>query len=69
MGAHAGMKLRIKGEDMEGVDFLRDANMGKDWKDLGKSLGLTLSYASFLAGDGTGVITTEKQAVALAREV
>lgn len=33
VGAHAGMKLQIKGEDMEGVvdgvDFLRDANMGR----------------------------------------
>jgi NADPH-dependent glutamate synthase beta subunit-like oxidoreductase len=33
VGAHAGMKLQIKGEDFEGVidgvDFLRDANMGR----------------------------------------
>ncbi|ABK16874.1 FAD-dependent oxidoreductase [Syntrophobacter fumaroxidans] len=40
VGAHAGMKLQIKGEDMEGVvdgvDFLRDANMGKDLKAKGK---------------------------------
>ncbi len=33
IGAHTGMKLQIKGEELEGVidgvDFLRDANMGK----------------------------------------
>lgn len=40
VGAHAGMKLQIKGEDMQGVvdgvDFLRDANMGKPMGAKGK---------------------------------
>lgn len=40
VGAHAGMKLQIKGEDMEGVvdgvDFLREANMGKPINAKGK---------------------------------
>jgi NADPH-dependent glutamate synthase beta subunit-like oxidoreductase len=40
VGAHAGMKLGIKGEDMEGVydgvDFLREVNMGKKWPAKGK---------------------------------
>lgn len=40
VGAHKGMKLQIKGEDMEGVidgvDFLRDANMGKPINAKGK---------------------------------
>lgn len=40
VGAHKGMKLQIKGEDMEGVidgvDFLRDANMGKPINARGK---------------------------------
>ena len=35
VGAHAGMKLQIKGEDMQGVvdgvDFLREVNVGKKW--------------------------------------
>lgn len=40
VGAHLGMKLQIKGEDMQGVvdgvDFLRDANMGKPVNAKGK---------------------------------
>ncbi|GKT09390.1 NAD(P)-dependent oxidoreductase [Desulforhabdus sp. TSK] len=40
VGAHLGMKLQIKGEDMkgvvDGVDFLRDANMGKPVNAKGK---------------------------------
>ena len=40
VGAHAGMKLQIKGEDMEGVvdgvDFLREVNGGKKWPAKGK---------------------------------
>jgi NADPH-dependent glutamate synthase beta subunit-like oxidoreductase len=40
VGAHKGMKLQIKGEEMEGVidgvDFLRDANMGKPINARGK---------------------------------
>lgn len=40
VGAHAGMKLQIKGEDMQGVidgvDFLRDANMGNPINAKGK---------------------------------
>ncbi|GLI32843.1 hypothetical protein DAMNIGENAA_02760 [Desulforhabdus amnigena] len=40
VGAHKGMKLQIKGEDMEGVidgvDFLRDANMGNPINAKGK---------------------------------
>lgn len=40
VGAHKGMKLGIKGEDMEGVvdgvDFLREVNMGKKWPAKGK---------------------------------
>jgi NADPH-dependent glutamate synthase beta subunit-like oxidoreductase len=40
IGAHAGMKLGIKGEDMEGVvdgvDFLREVNLGKKWPAKGK---------------------------------
>lgn len=40
VGAHKGMKLGIKGEDLEGVvdgvDFLREVNMGKKWPAKGK---------------------------------
>ena len=40
VGAHAGMKLQIKGEDMQGVvdgvDFLREVNGGKKWPAKGK---------------------------------
>jgi NADPH-dependent glutamate synthase beta subunit-like oxidoreductase len=40
VGAHAGMKLQIKGEDMEGVvdgvDFLREVNSGKKWPAKGR---------------------------------
>ncbi|MGA3113546.1 MAG: FAD-dependent oxidoreductase [Syntrophobacteraceae bacterium] len=40
VGAHKGMKLQIKGEDMEGVvdgvDFLREVNSGKKWPAKGK---------------------------------
>jgi NADPH-dependent glutamate synthase beta subunit-like oxidoreductase len=40
VGAHKGMKLQIKGEDMEGVvdgvDFLREVNSGKKWPARGK---------------------------------
>jgi NADPH-dependent glutamate synthase beta subunit-like oxidoreductase len=40
VGAHAGMKLGIKGEDLDGVvdgvDFLREVNMGKKWPAKGK---------------------------------
>ena len=40
VGAHLGMKLQIKGEDMkgvvDGVDFLREANMGKPVNAKGK---------------------------------
>ena len=39
-GAHKGMKLQIKGEDLEGVvdgvDFLREVNGGKKWPAKGK---------------------------------
>lgn len=51
------------------VVLLTQPQVPRELKDLGKSLGLTLSYASFLVGDGAGVITTEKEAVALAGEV
>ncbi len=40
VGAHKGMKLQIKGEDMEGVvdgvDFLREVNAGKKWPAKGR---------------------------------
>ena len=40
VGAHTGMKLQIKGEDLQGVvdgvDFLRDVNMGKPVNAKGK---------------------------------
>lgn len=40
VGAHAGMKLQIKGEDMEGVvdgvDFLREVNAGMKWPAKGR---------------------------------
>ncbi len=40
VGAHKGMKLGIKGEDLEGVvdgvDFLREVNLGKKWPAKGK---------------------------------
>jgi len=40
IGAHTGMKLGIKGEDLEGVvdgvDFLREVNLGKKWPAKGK---------------------------------
>jgi heterodisulfide reductase subunit A-like polyferredoxin len=48
------------------VVLLTQPQVSKELKDLGKNLGLTLSYASFLAGDGTGIISTEKETVGLA---
>ena len=40
VGAHKGMKLGIKGEDLEGVvdgvDYLREVNLGKKWPAKGK---------------------------------
>lgn len=40
VGAHKGMKLQIKGEDMDGVvdgvDFLREVNAGKKWPAKGR---------------------------------
>jgi NADPH-dependent glutamate synthase beta subunit-like oxidoreductase len=40
VGAHAGMKLGVNGEDLEGVvdgvDFLREVNAGKKWPAKGK---------------------------------
>jgi len=40
VGAHEGMKLGINGEDLEGVvdgvDFLREVNLGKKWPAKGK---------------------------------
>ena len=40
IGAHTGMKLGIKGEDLEGVvdgvDFLREVNLGRKWPAKGK---------------------------------
>ena len=40
VGAHKGMKLRIQGEDLEGVvdgvDFLREVNGGKKWPAKGR---------------------------------
>lgn len=47
------------------VVLITQPQVSPELKDLGKKLGLTLSYASFLAGDGTGIITTEKETVGL----
>jgi heterodisulfide reductase subunit A-like polyferredoxin len=48
------------------VILLTQPQIPKVVKDLSKSLGLSLTYASFLAAGGAGLISTEKERVSLA---
>ncbi len=50
------------------VILITQPKMSSDARNLAKSLGLDLSYANFLAGEGNGFIATEKQEVQLARQ-
>ena len=50
------------------VVLITQPQISKDARDLTKSLGLGLSYASFLSGEGTGLISTEKEEIRLAAQ-
>ncbi|MHC1729588.1 MAG: hypothetical protein AB9866_26900 [Syntrophobacteraceae bacterium] len=50
------------------VVLITQPQMSKDSRDLTKSLGLGISYADFLAGEGKGLIKTEKEAIELAQQ-
>jgi heterodisulfide reductase subunit A-like polyferredoxin len=50
------------------VVLITQPQMSNDAKALVKNLGLSISYADFLSGDGGGLITTDKQEVQLARQ-
>lgn len=59
-------KAETKSFDL--VVLVTQPQMSKDSKDLAKSLGLGISYADFLTGEGKGLIKTEKEAVELAQQ-
>jgi len=50
------------------VVLITQPQMSKDTRDLVKGLGLGLTYADFLSGDGAGLIKTDKEEVQLARQ-
>lgn len=50
------------------VVLITQPKMSNDARDLAKALGLGISYANFLSGEGDGFIGTEKQEVRLARQ-
>jgi heterodisulfide reductase subunit A-like polyferredoxin len=50
------------------VVLITQPQMSKDARDLARGLGLDVSYADFLSGDGDGFITTAKQELLLARQ-
>ncbi|MGC8491114.1 MAG: hypothetical protein ACP5SH_05180 [Syntrophobacteraceae bacterium] len=50
------------------VVLITQPKISSDARSLAKSLGLDLSYADFLSGDGNTFIATEKQEVQLARQ-
>lgn len=47
------------------VVLLTQPRISKDVQGLSKSLGVTLSYAAFLSGESTGLLTTDKESVKL----
>jgi heterodisulfide reductase subunit A-like polyferredoxin len=53
-------------ENFELVVLITQPQISKDVKDLGKSLGLSLDYASFLAEGGGGPLATDRNLVSLA---
>lgn len=50
------------------VVLITQPQMSKDTRDLVKGLGLGLTYADFLSGEGDGLIKTDKEVVQLARQ-
>jgi heterodisulfide reductase subunit A-like polyferredoxin len=50
------------------VVLITQPQMSKDARDLAKGLGLGVTYADFLSGEGVGLIKTDKQEVQLARQ-
>jgi len=50
------------------VVLLTQPQLSGELKDLSKSLGLSYAYADFLAGNGPGVIRTEKESIGLAAQ-
>ncbi|MFZ0929513.1 MAG: hypothetical protein WAN11_12985 [Syntrophobacteraceae bacterium] len=50
------------------VVLITQPQMSKDTRDLAKGLGLGVTYADFLSGEGVGLIKTDKQEVQLARQ-
>jgi heterodisulfide reductase subunit A-like polyferredoxin len=50
------------------VVLITQPQMSKDARDLAKGLGLGITYADFLSGEGDGLIKTDKQEVQLARQ-
>jgi len=50
------------------VVLITQPQMSKDARDLAKSLGLGISYADFLSGEGDGLIKTDKEQLQLARQ-
>jgi heterodisulfide reductase subunit A-like polyferredoxin len=50
------------------VVLITQPQMSKDARDLAKGLGLGITYADFLSGEGDGLITTDKPEVRLARQ-
>jgi hypothetical protein len=50
------------------VVLITQPQMSRDSRDLAKGLGLGLTYADFLSGEGDGLLKTDKQQVQLARQ-
>ncbi len=50
------------------IVLITQPQMSKDARDLAKSLGLGISYADFLSGEGAGLIKTDKEEVQLIRQ-
>jgi heterodisulfide reductase subunit A len=48
--------------------LITQPQLSKDTRDLAKGLGLGVTYADFLSGEGVGLIKTDKQEVQLARQ-
>ncbi|HYA40436.1 MAG TPA: hypothetical protein VEF34_03985 [Syntrophobacteraceae bacterium] len=55
-------------KDFDLVVLITQPQMSKDARDLAKSLGLSLSYADFLSGEGDGLVKTDKEQVQLTRQ-
>ena len=50
------------------VVLITQPQLSKDTRDLAKGLGLGITYADFLSGEGVGLLKTDKQEVQLARQ-